>query len=217
MRIHSIVGVVLALSAAACTDIEVIPKAVGDGGSCPSPTDGDMAMTPKKALCRAAEGLVGGDDPSMAVICVDFAGADIALLKQPGNWIFEDKPGCRWAIENGRLVNTDLAMLSGGCQFKLPQKVLTPSHNQVTLSIIQSGSVSSSNNLRLSIYLQDIGFDPVLSATAISNELVTAKISRSDTTRLPGGQIAPIVHMLRLNNPSGPGWQIESIAVITRP
>lgn len=219
MKIASIVGVVLALSAAACTDIEVIPKGavVGDGGSCPHPIDGDMAAPLKKPLCKAAEGLIGGDDPSMAVTCIDFANADIPSLKQPGGWIFEDKPGCRWAIENGRLVNTELTSLSGGCQFQMPQKLLNSSHNQVTLSIKQAGSVSNNHNLRLSLFMQDLSLDPLLSTTAISNDLFTAKVSRSDTIRLPGGQIAPIIHMFRLGTPSLPGWQIESIAIITRP
>lgn len=209
------------LSSSAC-ELKVTPKegfvlVTDDMGSNPKP-DADLSMPPKKALCKAAEGLPGGDDPASAVICVDFAtmGLTIDMLKQQQAWIFDDQPGCRWAIQGGRLVNTEIASLTGGCQVKLPLKTLTAQQNRVTIAVVQQGEIG--NNLQAGIYLTSTTRRPLFSFSEILNNRIIVESLRSDS-RISSNQLIPIVYSEKIGvgAASGPGWQIESIAVITTP
>lgn len=196
------------------------PPAAGCGDMGAKP-DADLAMPTKKALCKAAEGLPGGDDPATAIVCVDFASTSIEVLKQPQHgWEFGQGVGCQWAIQGNKyLVNSDLANLTGGCQVKLPQKLLNTQQNRVTIAVVQSGTVLNNHNLRLSLMLTDPSENALLSSTALSNEQLIVRTSRTDP-RINNNLLAPIVHHAKgagAGAPSGPGWQIESIAVIATP
>lgn len=191
--------------------------ACGDMGTKPGT---DMAMPTKKALCKAAEGLPGGDDSTSTLVCVDFTtpGLTIDMLKQQG-WSFNDETGCHWAIQGGRLVNMDLANLNADCSVKPPQKLLTAQQNRVTIAVVQSGTILNSHNLRVSLYLQSIGEDPLMFATAMRNDQLIVRTPRTDS-RINNNLFVPIINHARgsgVGSPSGPGWQIESIAVIATP
>jgi hypothetical protein len=188
--------------------------ACGDMGTKPG---ADLAMPTKKALCKAAEGLPGGDDPASAVICVDFttAGLTIDALKQQG-WSFDDRSGCKWAIQSGRLVNMDLASLVGSCQITLPLKSLTAQQNRVTIAVVQRGEIGS--NMQATLYLTSAARRPLLSFSDTINNRIIVDIDRTDS-RIINNQLLPIIYSEKVGSsaPTGPGWQIESVAVIGTP
>lgn len=218
MKIASIVGVVLALSAAACTDIEVIPKGavVGDGGGCPNPMAPDLAMA--QPTCKAAEGING-----TPLICQDFIGASvptIAQLTQKG-WNFDKITANCWQIQ-GSLNIKNFGSTVGSCALTLPEQDLTTMANKdfktITLSLLHKVDMVQ-NVQRGEIFL-----DQDLSSRLLHQIGGEQKIAVSVKTSLPlarenltSGKATFYLKASSENVSVRNGWQIESVAVIAGP
>ncbi|MFO0572754.1 MAG: hypothetical protein U1A78_02050 [Polyangia bacterium] len=216
MKIASIVGVVLALSAAACTDIEVVPKGtLGDGGGCPNPTPPDLATS--QPACKAAEGISG-----TPLICQDFAGVNaptIAQLTQKG-WNFDKAATGCWQIQ-GSLNVKNFGSSTGSCALTLPEQDLTKTDKNpktITLSLVHKVDMVQ--------YVQrgEIFLDQDFPSRLIHLVGGEQKITSSVKTSLPvaretltGGKATFYLKASSENVSVRNGWQIESIAVIASP
>lgn len=218
MRTHNIVGIVLALSAAACTDIEVIPKgAVGDGGGCPNPTVPDLAMA--QPACKAAEGIKG-----TPLICQDFTGSNqpaLAELVSKG-WNFDkNTPNC-WQIQ-GVLSVKNFGSTVSSCGLTLPElnfnDVDKKNYNNITLAIIHRADMSPSIH-RGEVFIEADNPTRLIHSVTGEQKVQTNIKTIFSLTRsmLPAEKAmfylkATSDNTLNLRN----GWQIESIAVIASP
>lgn len=217
MRISSIAGVVFALSAVACTDIEVIPKGavLGDGGGCPNPMAPDLATA--QPACKAAEGISG-----TPLICQDFTGPNaptIAQLAQKG-WNFDKATANCWQIQ-GSLNVKNFGSTTGSCALTLPDQNLTdiPQNlKTITLSLI--------HRLDMVQYVQrgEIFLEQDFPSRLIHLVGGEQKIPSSVKTSLPvarelltSGKAVFYLKASSENLSVRNGWQIESIAIIASP
>lgn len=218
MRIPSIAGIILALGAGACTDIDVIPKGlVGDGGSCPNPTLPDLAMA--QPACKAAEGIKG-----TPLVCQDFIGSNVAILTElkSKGWNFDkNTPNC-WQMQ-GSLSVKNFGSTASSCGLILPEQNLSDddkkSFNNVTLAVSYRSDMVHSVH-RGEIFIEaESPLNLIQSITGEQKIQTSIKMSTSLTrSMLPAEKALFILkatsdNALNLRN----GWQIESIAVVASP